>query len=79
MIMVTESKVINDINSRSDVAIIRAFILSVQVNYRVSFDTSMYLLNKFQFAFMLVMICRMKNVVTTISMQYLIHYPFSVD
>ena len=68
MIMVVDSKVINDINSRSDVAIIRAFILSVQVNYRDSFDTSMYLLNKFQFAFVLVMIYRMKDVVTTICM-----------
>ena len=59
MIMVVEPEVINDINSLPDVAIIRAFILSVQVNYRDSFDTSMYLLNKFQFAFILVIICRM--------------------
>ena len=41
MIMVIVPKVINDINSLPDVAIIRAFILGVQVNYRDSFDTSM--------------------------------------
>ena len=79
MIMVTESKVINDINSRSDVAIIWAFILSLQVNYRGSFDTSMYCSIIFSSLSFLLWFAEWRMLSQQFLCSILSIYPFSVD